>query len=602
MDSRPSRKGITPVIAVVLLMSITVAGSVSLYMFFKDSATKASSDRVKELNGEIKAVNAECERRESKPDRIHILLRNNGASLDGDAGIYLYHDSGKPYLKILGQDWSDEDFARPGGSGTVTIPTSLSEEGKDLKPGESYIVKVRLSSADKPLNAGVCHVSSKDPEDETGGPADTSPPSVSNDYSGTGWHKTSQTVELRCEDKSGCSIDWRLYDSEGGLLNQGDSLSSPTTVKVGESAEGELKLEYRATDGEGNTADWSPETVKVDKTPPSTSITDPSASPTYSSTFTVKVEDSDSEALKQCSYMIDGGSWQDRSCGTGFDVDIGSGGDCETDGGCEVEVKAEDKAGRTDTDTRTYTVETAGDLKTRIVGPPTSRVYSDDFTVTVNDQATDRELAKCEYLVKDAGDSSGWKTRTCEDGVFEVSVGSSGDCGTVGADSCEVQTRVVDSEGNQVKDSLYYTIGSYTPVTFDENETVELEDTPSNISWYRKHSFELPSRTVYGKKLGIGQRFNISIYGTSDEPVNSMVCNYQPQVFSYDTPLMRLASIADTGRIQYRITGFTHLGNGSYSLYRDGSKIKELSEGGTLSWTNNDWDSGHSFEIMPERE
>ncbi len=108
----------------------------------------------------------------------------------------------------------------------------------------------------------------------------------------------------------------------------------------------------KAVDGAGN---WATDhrSFSIDWTPPSSTITSPSAGSWHSGDFAVSVTDSDAvSGVYACYYMVNSGGvvtrdWTLRSCSSSVTITVAPDGDCRHGGSdtCTVYVRARDKAG-----------------------------------------------------------------------------------------------------------------------------------------------------------------------------------------------------------------------------------------------------------------
>lgn len=121
------------------------------------------------------------------------------------------------------------------------------------------------------------------------------------DYTDDEWRNEPQDVTIECVDPEtgACAqVHWRILDEDGNVLDPDGSSytvesSDTVTVTVGDDHDGELFLEYRGADQNGNTERWNEQRVRVDKIPPDSTIIGPDEDDWMSDDFTVTVADSD---------------------------------------------------------------------------------------------------------------------------------------------------------------------------------------------------------------------------------------------------------------------------------------------------------------------
>ncbi|WP_414837488.1 archaellin/type IV pilin N-terminal domain-containing protein [Candidatus Nanosalina sp. VS9-1] len=115
------RKGITPVIAVVLLIAVTVAGSATIYEVFS-----STQDQAQQFEPEIN-LNSESLRIEScwgQPDNLKLSIRNDASQTINSTNIPFQVDG--EGLE-LGQNYSvSQDVVDPQGTFTATLTPSIS--------------------------------------------------------------------------------------------------------------------------------------------------------------------------------------------------------------------------------------------------------------------------------------------------------------------------------------------------------------------------------------------------------------------------------------------------------------------------------------------
>lgn len=122
--------------------------------------------------------------------------------------------------------------------------------------------------------------------------------------------------------------------------------------------------------------------------------------------------------------------------------------DYGTAGTYTVLANCTDQAGNSATNTESISVPLDADLSTSINGP-SDDWHRTSFDLDISDSGTAAGLT-CEYRIDDGDDGSwdtGWQTRTCDEDQ-QITVGSSAQCSTQGDDSCRIQVRSQDANGN----------------------------------------------------------------------------------------------------------------------------------------------------------
>lgn len=104
---------------------------------------------------------------------------------------------------------------------------------------------------------------------------------------------------------------------------------------------------------------------------------------------------------------------------------------------------------------------------TTITGPAGDAWQNTDFSVAVSDGDPDTATAdlSCDYRIDAGADGSwevDWTSRPC-DGSFNVGVGPADTCSVLGADTCRVETRVEDPDGNAASDTRDFDIDHRDP-------------------------------------------------------------------------------------------------------------------------------------------
>jgi len=170
---------------------------------------------------------------------------------------------------------------------------------------------------------------------------DLSPPA--NSY---GWNRTDVTVTLRAEDERDGSGVKEVCYRLSGATSRGLACQAGSTVSFTVSNEGTTTVSYFARDHVGNQESEKSFDVKIDRTRPSISLSPSSG--TYTSSFTASWSVSDSlSGVASCSVYIDGSAYSSRCEGSYEFTSYGS---------RSIRVEAVDRAGNTNSESRSFTL------------------------------------------------------------------------------------------------------------------------------------------------------------------------------------------------------------------------------------------------------
>lgn len=122
-----------------------------------------------------------------------------------------------------------------------------------------------------------------------------------------------------------------------------------------------------------------------------------------------------------------------------------------------------DTAGNSASNTESISVPLDPDLDTTI-DTEADQWFRNSFHIDVNDEGT-AAGPTCEYRVDDGDDGSwdaSWQTRTC-DSNQQITVSSGSQCSSQGTDSCRVQVRLEDTNGNEATAQKVFNIDYTQP-------------------------------------------------------------------------------------------------------------------------------------------
>ncbi len=129
------RRGISPVLAVVLLTGIVLVMSIGTYTFL-NASQGTIFDPARQVD--LRTVNVTCE-----SDQVVWWLENtDDRAVEGTADLYIQEASGLNTTLTETGISTDADFVRPGGSGRLTVPLSGS-----LAPGRTYDLELAFDNA-----------------------------------------------------------------------------------------------------------------------------------------------------------------------------------------------------------------------------------------------------------------------------------------------------------------------------------------------------------------------------------------------------------------------------------------------------------------------
>ncbi|HLF06393.1 MAG TPA: hypothetical protein VI893_04365, partial [Thermoplasmata archaeon] len=286
-----------------------------------------------------------------------------------------------------------------------------------------------------------------------------------------GWYKTDIIFTVNDDDPySGLATCYYEVDDLGraGIEESGVRVcDGGSTVLVGPGAfhcqtEGldKCRVKVWATDNLGQISTGTTRDYNIDYTGPTSTITGPPDTP-KGADFLVNTSDVDAlSGLATCTHRINdlgrAGIEEEaaHTCNTNFTVTVSEAAiHCQTNGAdaCEVRVWSTDAAGNVGPAfIRLYDIDNT--KPTSIILTPPVAYKGVDFQVTVDDDPNGGSaLTDCYYSIDDLGRAGGPEvntTRSCPDGSFNVTVGTSPDvCRTEGSDMCRVRVWARNAAG-----------------------------------------------------------------------------------------------------------------------------------------------------------
>jgi hypothetical protein len=184
---------------------------------------------------------------------------------------------------------------------------------------------------------------------------------------GGGLNNSDVTVIMNATDEEGGSGVWRLSYSASGAQAVPEQSVPGAAAELVVSAEGETVVTYWATDRAGNRSESRTLAVRLDKTPPDTTIGSGPSGPTKSASASFGFSSTEEGVTFECS--LDGGAFE--ACSSPKDYAA------LTDGNHTLEVRATDGAGNVEPTParRTWSVDTASP-NTAITSGPSGSVRS----------------------------------------------------------------------------------------------------------------------------------------------------------------------------------------------------------------------------------
>jgi hypothetical protein len=332
--------------------------------------------KTKHLNGELRyarigyvdyeAYDGSISKDQNGVD-ISVNVRNNGN-----------HEAPETPLTVYRNDQTDSDAVnvtvaplQPDESRTITLNDVSAE--KDIFTSTEFVTA--LIDSFGVFQNGNIDEQNEDNNDVVLGRIDVTPPTTTDDYTGSGWEDSYIPVNITCDDDhdgktTGCAfIEWQIWKGST-LVHEGIEPGDETTVNVGLRENGDLTLRYRGYDMNYNYDDWASATatqVKVDKEDPVPHIISPSDDKWYENDLEIKVIDRESGSglvNDSCAYRYKNGtqpwsSWTERNCPHGnFTIRVPE--MCSANGRdqCKVEARVSNEAGRTGTYRADYNIDT----------------------------------------------------------------------------------------------------------------------------------------------------------------------------------------------------------------------------------------------------
>ncbi|MDY6773718.1 MAG: archaellin/type IV pilin N-terminal domain-containing protein [Candidatus Nanohaloarchaea archaeon] len=172
-----SRKGVTPVVAIVLLLMMTVGAAGAAYTWFSQMQQQLQEKARTQLQSQLEVKDLECN---AEPENtVEVALKNSGDTTVrlGRVDMFIRDSSGHLNITVTRMDLSQPNacngnecrFDNPGGFSQFTVNVSdptydnqpgsgtVSPSDAKLVPGSFYTVKIGFTNSDISVSAGGCH-------------------------------------------------------------------------------------------------------------------------------------------------------------------------------------------------------------------------------------------------------------------------------------------------------------------------------------------------------------------------------------------------------------------------------------------------------------
>lgn len=148
------RKGITPVIAIVMLLMMTVAAAGGAYVWITKIQSQIQRRTTRNFKISVTLDSVTCY---PSADKAEFLILNNGkASINADSAIVEVRKAGDLIERKTTNAFNNAGFESPLESGRNNVSLSTT----DLKKGEDYQFTVKLPNTQSYTLSGSCYIPS----------------------------------------------------------------------------------------------------------------------------------------------------------------------------------------------------------------------------------------------------------------------------------------------------------------------------------------------------------------------------------------------------------------------------------------------------------
>lgn len=138
------RKGMTPVVAIVLLILMSVALLIAAWDWFENLQEEMADDIEDDVRTQL-SVEMDCT--SNGVDQVEFFIKNVGdQSVDASqVDVFIYDETGDLHNTVT-TSWDTKNFTNPGGFDDATVPVT----GPGLTAGAFYTVELAFPDFDVP--------------------------------------------------------------------------------------------------------------------------------------------------------------------------------------------------------------------------------------------------------------------------------------------------------------------------------------------------------------------------------------------------------------------------------------------------------------------